>query len=314
MKKFVLTIITFSAALLSTQVIACASCGCSLSSDWGTQGVSSSEGLKIDLRYDYLNQNESRHGTGKLGTYPSGQEQEVYTKNNYLTAAFEYNWSAKWGVNIFLPYIDRDHLTNGPDGTATSSSHTQSIGDVKAVMRYSFEDDGSSGVQFGVKLPTGSHTQNFSGGDAIGTQLDRGLQPGTGTTDAIIGAYRFGSLSKDWDYFTQITTQLPLNSSDDYKPGNSVNLNLGFRNMSYESFVPQVQINARWAAKDSGNSPYASPEDSGGQTIYISPGMTVPLSEKIQAYGFVQLPIYQNLNGYQLAPRYTVSVGTRISF
>ena len=84
--------------------------------------------------------------------------------------------------------------------------------------------------------------------------------------------------------------------------------------MSYESFVPQVQINARWAIKDSGNSPYASPEDSGGQTIYISPGMTVPLSEKIQAYGFVQLPIYQNLNGYQLAPRYTVSVGTRISF
>jgi hypothetical protein len=314
MKKLLLTTIAVTSTFITTHAMACASCGCSLSSDWGTQGLSSGEGLKVDLRYDFLNQNEARTGTGKVGTWPTGQEQEVYTKNKYFTAGFEYNWSSKWGLNVQIPYIDRDHVTNGEDGTATSTSHTQSIGDVKAVMRYSFEDDGSLGIQFGMKLPTGSHTQNFSGGDAVGTQLDRGLQPGTGTTDLIIGGYRFGSFSKDWDYFTQVTAQMPVNSSDEFKPGNSINLNIGFRNMSFDSFIPQVQINARWAGKDSGSSPYASPNDSGGQTIYLSPGVTVPMSDKVQAYGFFQLPIYQNLNGYQLAPKYTISVGTRINF
>jgi hypothetical protein len=311
MKKILLLAFAIS-PLFSTQAIACASCGCSLSSDWGTQGLSTGEGFKLDLRYDYLNQNQARTGTGKVGSWPAGQEQEVYTKNNYFTFGLEYNWTPYWGINIQLPYVDRDHATNGEDGTAPSSSHTQSIGDMKVLMRHALEEDGTLGVQFGVKLATGSHTQNFSGGDAIGTLIDRGLQPGTGTTDAIIGAYKFGSFNKNWDYFTQVLVQMPMNSNDDYKPGNSLNLNLGFRYMDFESFIPQIQLNARWAEKDSGMN--ATPADSGGQTLYLSPGIAMPISDKVQAYGFFQVPIYQYLNGYQLAPPFTFSVGVRTSF
>ena len=58
----------------------------------------------------------------------------------------------------------------------------------------------------------------------------------------------------------------------------------------------------------------SSPNDSGGKTIYLSPGVTVPVNDRVKVYAFVQLPVYQNLNGFQLAPRYTASVGTRIEF
>jgi hypothetical protein len=60
-------------------------------------------------------------------------------------------------------------------------------------------DEHNFGVQFGVKLPTRSIKQNFSGGSVAGVPLGRGLQPGTGTTDAFLGAFKFGSLSQNWD-------------------------------------------------------------------------------------------------------------------
>ena len=275
--------------------------------------MSGGPGLRIDLRYDYLNQNEVRSGTDKVGTWPvDGHEQEVFTENKYLTAGVDYSWNPNWGVNFQLPYIDRAHLTN-LDGTGTGTSHSQSLGDVKVVGRYmGLTEARNIGIQFGLKLPTGSFTENFSGGDVAGTALDRGLQPCTGTTNVIVGAFNFGSLSQNWDYFTQATAQLPTNSRDEYKPGNSVNFNVGFKYLGFEKVVPELQVNARVSEKDSGAN--ASPDDSGGTTIYLSPGVTFPVNEKLKVYGFVQVPVYQNLNGYQLAPKYTLSVGTRFEF
>ena len=275
--------------------------------------MSGGPGLRFDLRYDYLNQNEVRNGTGKVGTWPvDGHEQEVFTENKYLTAIVDYSWNPNWGVNFQIPYIDRAHLTN-LDGTGTGSSHSQSLGDVKVVGRYmGLTEARNIGIQFGLKLPTGSYTENFSGGDVAGTALDRGLQPGTGTTDVIVGAFNFGSLTQNWDYFAQVSAQLPTNSRDDYKPGNSVNFNVGFKYLGLEKVVPELQVNARVSDKDSGVN--ASPDDSGGTTIYLSPGVTFPVNEKLKVYGFVQVPVYQNLNGFQLAPKYTLSVGTRFEF
>lgn len=278
--------------------------------------MTSGPGLRFDLRYDYLNQDQVRSGTAKVGTWPvAPHEQEMFTRNQYLTAAIDYSFDSNWGINIHLPYVVRTHATGGfnYNGTDDGTSKTSSPGDVKVIGHYQgLSDEHNLGVQFGVKLPTGSHTQNFSGGSIAGEPLDRGLQPGTGTTDLIIGAFHFASVSQNWDYFSQAVAQLPLNSRDDYKPGQSLNANIGFRYLGFDKVVPQIQINARVSGKDSGAN--ASPDDSGGKTLYLSPGVTFPVTEKVKVYAFVQLPIYQNLNGYQLAPKYTVSVGTRFEF
>jgi hypothetical protein len=287
-----------------------------MSSDWESQGLSSGTGLRFDLRYDSLNQNQVRSGTGVVGAWPvTGHEQELFTKNQYLTAGIDYSASPNWGLNLQLPYVDRSHATNGMafDGTDAGTSHTKSLGDVKLIARYmGLRAEGNTGLQLGLKLPTGSHTQTFSGGAIAGDPLDRGLQPGSGTTDAILGVFHFASLSQNWDYFGQATAQLPLNSSDGFKPGNALNVNAGFRYLGLDAIVPQIQVNARVSAKDSGVN--ASPDDSGGKTIYLSPGLSFAVGEKTKVYGFVQVPIYQNLNGYQLAPKTTFSLGTRFEF
>lgn len=316
MKSPIRLVLAAMLTLPSAAAFACASCGCSLSSDWDSQGLSSGPDLRFDLRYDYLNQNQVRSGTGKVGLWPvDDHEQELYTKNQYLTASLDYSASPNWGVNIQLPYIDRSHATNGFafDGSDAGTSRAHSLGDVKVIARYTgLSDEKNLGIQFGVKLPTGSHTQNFSGAAIAGDPLDRGLQPGTGTTDAILGVFKFASLSQNWDYFAQATAQLPLNNRDDYKPGRALNVNVGFRYLGLGSVVPQLQVNGRVSGKDSGAN--ASPDDSGGKTIYLSPGTSFVITDKAKLYAFLQLPIYQNLNGYQLAPKYTVSVGTRFEF
>ena len=179
--------IAFMAVTPFDFAVACASDGCSLSSDADAEGLSSTEGFRFDLRYDYLNQNRIRSGTGKVAVFPvAGHEQELYTQSRSLTAGFYYRWNAYWSVNVQIPYLDRAHGTNGFafDGTDAGTSHTKSVGDVKVIGSYmGLSDEHNTGLQFGAKLPTGSRTQNFSGGAIAGQPLDRSLQPGSGTTD-----------------------------------------------------------------------------------------------------------------------------------
>jgi hypothetical protein len=48
--------------------------------------------------------------------------------------------------------------------------------------------------------------------------------------------------------------------------------------------------------------------------LYISPGIVAAVSDQISMYAFVQVPIYQDVNGVQLAPRFIPTVGARYAF
>ncbi len=315
-------------ALAPLPAFACASCGCSLSSDWDSQGVSSSPGLKLDLRYDYVNQNQYRSGSHAVTYDPNtGAENETYTKNHYYTIGLDYAFASVWGVNVQLPYIVRKHETNGmpnPDTATGLDSNgdpgiqdTKKIGDAKVIFRYTGFADHNFGVQFGLKLPTGSHTETFTSGFNAGELLDPGLEPGTGSTDLILGAFYSGAINRDWDYFAQGVYQTVVKHTNDYKPGHSLNVNFGVRYMSIAGFTPQLQINTRFISKDylgDGTGAFAIDDNTGGRIAYLSPGVTFPVSDKVKLFAFVQLPIYQYLNGYQLAPKYTASLGARIGF
>jgi hypothetical protein len=54
--------------------------------------------------------------------------------------------------------------------------------------------------------------------------------------------------------------------------------------------------------------------DTVGTVAYLSPGATAQLLPQLHVFGFVQVPVYSNLDGYQLFPRFTVSVGLSYAF
>ncbi len=238
-----------------------------------------------------------------------GQEEEQYTHNNYVTFGVEYDFNEKWGIDLQVPYIFRDHATLGEDHQSFDHSSSASIGDMKLVAHYQgILESHNLGVELGIKLPTGSYTHTFDSGDA----LDRGLQPGTGTWGLIAGLYYFNKIGDNWGYYALATVQTALDSRADYRPGTVENVSVGLRYTGLPHFVPELQINGSLTGRDTGAD--SDNFDSGGAVVYLSPGVTYEVNEKYAAFVYVQVPVYQNYNGYQLAPTWTLSAGMRVTF
>ena len=308
---------TVAFATLPLDAFACSACGCTLNSDWASQGFKSNGGLSIDLRHDYFSQTDLRTGTGRVDraaiAFPADEEIQQKTINRNTTLTLDYGIDADWGVSLQLPYANRFHTTIIDGDTEVSESRSSSIGDLRLIGRYQgFSPEHSVGVQIGLKLPTGRTDLTFRGGPQAGEPLDRGLQPGTGSTDLLLGAYAFGPISQSFDYFAQGLLQLPLNGKDGFRPGAGANLTAGIRYVNGGAFVPHVQINARVEGKESGAN--ADVSNSGATLVYLSPGATLAVTDKLSVYGFVQLPIHQRVTGLQLEPKVSVSVELHYGF
>ncbi len=305
--------ITLTPALAS----ACSTCGCSLNSDWSSQGYATSTGLRLSVREDYFDQSQLMHGTDTVSAtslqYPTDNEVQRKTINHTTLLGADYNFSRYWGISAQLPYTDRHHQTIAAGDTDVSTSDARGIGDLRVLARYQgFSDDAGLGLQFGVKLPTGRFTQDFAAGPQAGTPLDRGLQLGTGTIDALIGVYKFGYLSDSVAYFSQAMAQIALDSRSGFRPGKSLNIDLGMRYLGAGRFTPQLQLNIHSEQRESGRQ--SDRPNSGATFAYLSPGISVKLTSRMNAFAFVQLPIWQRVNGLQLEPRQLWSLGAQYRF
>jgi hypothetical protein len=303
--------------IVSFETLACSTCGCSLSSDWATQGYASDEGWRFDLRYDYFNQNDLRSGTSRVDRasleIPNDREIQQGTVNRSYLFVADYSPNADWGFNLQVPYSDRFHTTIAPGDTDISTSHGKGVGDVRVTARYTgFTEQRDTGLQIGIKLPTGGFHDTFIDGPQAGEPLDRGLQLGTGTTDLLLGIYNFGTLNPQWEYFTQAIVQQPLNSRESFRPGTGLNVNFGIRYVAHANIIPQLQVNVRAEGRESGEN--GDVENSGATLAYLSPGITMTLGKSLHAYAFVQIPFYQRVNGLQIEPKYTASVGLHYAF
>ena len=328
LRTLLVAAVAFSAVTAASEACACAACGGTLSKDWETQGISGSQGFVADLSYDYLNQNHQRYGTGSATPslinrqLNAGQEVEAYTKTQALTASLIYNSDA-WGIGAQVPYVQRTHGTYGntpPLGSAYSTSSDSSIGDVRVTARYTgFSEERSSGVIGGVKLPTGNTKANFSAGSAAGTPLDASLQIGTGSTDLIVGGYTTGAIDH-YGWFVQGTVQHAVATQNNFRPGDAYALNAGIRYAGFGAKVsPMLQLNIIKREADTGAN--ATPVDpvtlgpsTGGTLAYLAPGVSVRVGGGASVYGFVQVPVYRNVNSLQLTPKYSVTLGLRQVF
>jgi hypothetical protein len=73
-----------------------------------------------------------------------------------------------------------------------------------------------------------------------------------------------------------------------------------------------VQLNAQIKERDRGGE--AEAEDSGGSFLWLSPGLSYALGRAAKLYGFVQLPLYQRVNGIQLTAGWTAAAGASWRF
>ena len=162
---------------------------------------------------------------------------------------------------------------------------------------------------FGVKLPTGSYKQRNSEGEFA----ERTLQPGTGTTNALLGAYFTQSLPmKDLSWFAQGVGDLPVDSRDGFKPGKRFTADAGLHYDLTGQLGLLLQANVLVRGRDSGVN--AEPEDSGGRALFLSPGLNFAVNRDVRLYGFFQLPLYQYVHGVQLTANKAFVVGASVKF
>ena len=308
-------------ATASAGSLACATCGCTLATDWASQGLSAHAGWSADLRYDFYDQDQLRSGTHAVDrdaiAFPADEEIQLHTVNRNATLSADYG-ASDWGATLQLPWLDRDHTTIDEGETAPSAVRFAEIGDVRLVGRWlGLSEAQDWGVQFGLKLPTGRTDVTFDSGPTAGEPLDRGLQPGTGSTDLLLGAFRFGTFDSESaanavDWFGNALVQIPISHDAGFRPGTGANLSAGLRWRGLGALVPEAQINARFEQRESGAE--ADVANSGATLVYLSPGVSWAATARLGVYAFAQVPVYQRVNGLQLEPRWSVSAGVRAAF
>ena len=299
--------------LVASPALACASCGCTLTADWLSQGLAAQPGTTFSLRYDYVPQTELQSGTHRVDlsqiTFPTDREIERHTFNHSVTATLDHQFANDWGLDVQLPFVARPHSTIAEDTTEPSHSDTTGIGDLRVVGRWQgLSTPGNvTGLEAGLVLPTGQFHQTFDAGPEAGEEVDRGLQPGTGTTQLVLGAYHLGAVATELGYFAQVTGQTPLTSRDGYKPGSFVQASVALNYTHWRNVTPQLQLSYRATGRDSG--PNSDRPNSGGEQVNLSPGLSANISSKLVGFGFVELPLYNRVNGYQLVPKAKLSAG-----
>lgn len=305
-------------AALSAPACAYAGCGsafCTVNADWGTQGLWTEPGGRVDLRFEFIDLKQPKHGAEKVGLGEVPEEtEEVQTINRNWVAAFDYNFDGHWGVTATVPLVNRDHNhIVDPEGDPVPEQWAfTELGDVRVQGRYRFtlgtDSPVSAGVALGLKLPTGSYTVTNDEGVAA----ERMLQPGTGTTDALVTLFLSRPLGSQASMFMQLSFEAALDSRDQYRPGNRTYLNLGYNRWLTPRLGLQLQLNLAYKRPEEGAN--AEPEVSGGKYVYFSPGLSFDLTHAWQIYGYIQLPLYQYVNGVQLTANWAALAGVSWRF
>lgn len=272
----------------------------------------------FDLSEQYIDQDRLRHGRHDVsGAEPPEEgELELRTVNRVTTFFANYAPTSDLLVSASLPYISRYH--EHFDDREFQTYHLDGIGDASVSARYRVLPFLSGGVA--VKLPTGSRSSTNAEGD----EAEPTIAPGTGSTDvsaslvfqttANVPSLTQGVMGNvaALPLFLGITGRRNGVGTKDYRAGNELQVNAGANYPVSQTFQVLFQLNYRAKTKDDVGKTDAVRDDTGGTFLYASPGLRVVFSSHAAIYTYVQLPLYERINGINIVSRYNFLGGLQI--
>jgi hypothetical protein len=303
MKNFIklLVIAFFLLALTSKNSLACA-CGCGVFSVGTSALIPNCQGGTAFLQYDNLTQKHNWSDSKKSDEH--NHDTRIATQT--ITAGAQYMFNRSWGLAARIPYVRRVSDESHHD-EPKSRTRANSVGDVRVNAIYSgFLDDMSSGITFGLKLPTGEDNAR---------NVARNMQIGTGSTDFLLGAYKLGKFNSDskFSWFAQTNWQHAFLVHRGYRVGDEISAASGIfydagKFANIKKVAPILQITAAKRMRDSGFA--ADKENSGYDQVFFTPAVELNFNQ-FKVYGDVGFPIYRNVKGNQLVAQniYKVILG-----
>jgi len=283
--------------LSPASAMACA-CGCGIF-DTGVTSITpqdSASGLSAFVRFSPLDQDTNREA-GHKASADDNADKRIQT--DFYTVGVNYVIAHKWQVLAELPIIHRNFTTTGADAQGNpliEKVPLTGLGDALISLTYAgFASDMSTGIGFGVKLPTGRYTGPV---DRYGNlPYDRDTLPGTGSTDLQVSGYHVGRITKAVRWFAHAQFRFAVAARDAYRPGNEAD---GAAGVTYDlqagktTLSPVIQIIGAMRGHDSGEN--SDLLNSGYQRVLVAPGLRVQLTQRLSIYGDVEFPIAQYVN------------------
>jgi hypothetical protein len=267
----------------------------------------------LDLRIERILQDRLRAGSRSIDASELSDVETIErsTRTTALIGTLGYRFDAHWRASLRLPVLRRSHAHDVLDestGTIVGSEFWRysKLGD--AELRADWLPAGDDGAALrwigGLKLPTGS-TQVTN---ADGVRAERTLQPGSGTTDAIVGVGWQRALGAADRLQFEATWTAALAAHDEFRPGNRLRVNVGWTHrLAASPWGTILQLNAERRGRDRGEQ--AEPDETGGSSLRVSPGVTLAVSPQAVVYLLGQFPLVQWVRGAQLTPRAALVFG-----
>lgn len=252
-------------------------------------------------------------------TRETGAGQEVNVFEEVFTGVHAVTGDLTLGLT--LPTVQKE-LEFKTSAGKTSQVTSSGFGDLSLVGVYRFyrRDVPRATTQFsligGFKAPTGSTSQRDRNTPALtGTasrRLPRPLQPGSGSWDGILGVAGFQNLDRLSFY---ASVQGKINSEDDnFRFGNNLHYDftIDYVTRAERNLFFVLEFNGINAGRNEASDKRV--RNSGGHTLFISPGIEyLPLPYMILESS-VQIPVVQDLNGRQSEKRVSLVFGVRYLF
>ena len=232
-------------------------------------------------------------------------------------SVFVYGVTEKFTVFGVVPYLDKSLEVNTPMGRLTRGD--SGLGDLRFLFRYTLRqwDRPQETLRLapfvGLKVPTGNDDTD----DSLGP-LPAPLQLGSGSWDPIIGTV-FSWQTLSWQFDASATYKINTEAND-FEFGNEARLDFSFQYRllprklgdGSPSFLYGVIENTlEW--RDHNESFGKVDPDSGGTTLYISPGIQY-VTTRMVFEAAVQIPVVQDLHGNGLKTDFILTTGFRFNF
>lgn len=291
--------------------VAHANCGtafCLVNTHWETLGAPSDTGWQIDLRHEIIDQDRFWLGTreataAEVAALGLGAQPNVtHNRNTVLTV--DYGFDPRTSISVRMPYVSFELARKlNRSGTVQLRGEYAALGDAEVQLRRIVHEGESSftGLVLGLKLPTGGTGERAAiyvdgAYDTDAGPLERSVQPGTGTTDGVLGAFHSRRLGHDWSAYAQTYARAAAGQADGYHPGRRLSADAGVSWFGLSGFTFSAQLAYTDRHRDDG---IAAEVRSANTLVAASVGAAWAFMPDFRAYLFYQHPLYRKTEGVQ---------------
>ncbi|MBL4743430.1 MAG: hypothetical protein JKX87_02145 [Cycloclasticus sp.] len=270
--------------------------------------------LAFGIRTEVIN--NDRFTTSELEAYGAADIEGVHSvdeiRNTSLSVA--YGLTEDLTISARLPYIERKNIReaehDGGEGEAHTHGDSSGFGDLLVMGNYRFLSVNGldASILLGVKAPTGE-TQDK---DDHGERFEAEFQPGTGSWDFLLGTavshtngavgYHANILynkTSEGSQHTEVGDALSYNAAVTYRLSSHDHASHGHHHTDKTNEVKwDISLEANGETRRKNKIFGGKEENSGGTTVYLSPGIKVSAGN-FGGFISVGVPIIENTKGIQ---------------